>query len=308
MIDRMDHPENQPDGEMLPKTPMVVPSDAPPIAPVLLCAMGVFFLVVNVAMLTGIRLTPVIGGLALGVAAAETTLLAVFAALTPLSLFARVTASAAGMTLVCVAVYHAGGTTREERLVFAGVTALQWIAVQIPLWMFRLRGGWCLHRTSAAGSGARVQDLQFGIRQLLAWTVVVAVVLSIAKTAISAGSLTPGRLDALGTILATLIFVVFNSLAAWPIIWAAFVRSRMLAWCGVAVGCSAILCVGEIWTFRTLFGPGLVYAAVVVLHAIQTLATGGSLLLVRACGLRLTRAGDDEATTDTNDPDSGDSE
>ena len=291
---------------MLPKSPMVVPSDAPPIAPVLLCAMGVFFLVVNAAMFTGIRLTPVTGGLALGVASAEATLLAVFAALTPFSLFTRVTASAAGMALVCVAAFRAGGTTREESLVFAGATALQWLAVQIPLWMFRLRGGWCLRRTSAARSGARMQDLQFGIRQLLAWTAVVAVVLSIAKTAISAGSLTPGRLDALGTILVTLIFVVFNSLAAWPIIWAAFVRSRMLAWCGVAVGCSAILCVGEIWTFRTLFGHGLVYAAIVVLHAIQTLTTGGSLLLVRLCGVRLAHAGDGDATTDANDPGSGD--
>ncbi len=288
MTEETVHPENESAEEAFLKTPMVAPKGNSPVAPALLCAMGVFFLVMNVVMLTDNRVSPVTGGLILGVIAAETTLLAVFAALAPFSLFVRVALSTAGVTFVCVAAFHLSDATGEERLVFAGVTVLQWIAVQIPLWMFRLRSGWCLRRTPAAGSGARLQDLQFGIRQLLAWTAVVAAVLSIAKTTIASGSRDPSNMDPPSSILVTLILVVFNSLAAWPMIWAAFVRSRMFVWCGVALACSAILCAGEIWSFRALFGPGLNFELFFVLHGIQALAVGGSLLLVRWNGIRLT--------------------
>ena len=246
-----------------------------------------FFLVVNVAMFAGVRFNGLCAGLALGVIAAEITLCAVFAALAPVSAFARNAMGLTGVIVVCLAIFRMGGPGPDERPVISAAAFLQWIAVQIPLWVFRLRSGWCLRRTSSGEDGFVRQDLQFGIRQLMAWTTVVAVFLSLAKTPIPGGSLGWSRNAEI--IAVTLILVVFNSLAAWPMIWAAFVRSRTFMWCGVAVACSGILCIGELWAFRTVVGPGADLELFATLHAIQLVAVGSSLLMVRLCGVRLVR-------------------
>lgn len=255
-----------------------------------LTLLAAFFLVANVAMFAGVRFTNLSAGLALGVIAAEITLCAVFAALAPASVFARNAIGLAGVIVVCLAIFRMGGPGPDERPVISAAAFLQWIAVQIPLWVFRLRSGWCLRRTSSGGDGFVRHDLQFGIRQLMAWTAVVAVFLSLAKTPIPGGSLSWSRNAEI--IAVTLILVTFNSLAAWPMIWAAFVRSRTFMWCSVAAACSGILCIGELWAFRTVVGPGVGLELFVALHAIQLVAVGGSLLLVRLSGVRLVRDAD----------------
>ncbi len=126
----------------------------------------------------------------------------------------------------------------------------------------------------------------------MAWTAVVAVLLSIAKTAIPADSIGRSRNVAFEIIAVTLILVTFNSLAAWPMIWAAFVRSRTLTWCGAAATCSTILCVGELWAFRAAVGPGVDLELCIAMHSIQLVAVGGSLLLVRLNGVRPVRDAD----------------
>ena len=171
----------------------------------------------------------------------------------------------------------------DARLEIGGAAFLQWIAVQIPLWVFRLRGGWRLRWTPSIEAGARSQDLQFGIRQMMAWTATVAVVLSIAKTAMPANSHSPSGNEVGEILIVMLILVTANTLTAWPMIWAAFVRSRVFAWCLAAAGCSAILCVGEVWAFRAVFG-GVNSEIFVLLHLIQFASVGGSLLLIRWSG------------------------
>lgn len=262
----------------------------------LLCLMAAFFLVINVAMFAGVRFEDPYAGLALGTIAAEITLCAVLAALAPASVFLRMTIGMFGAIVVCLAVFRMGGPGSDERLEISVAAFLQWIAVQIPLWVFRLRSGWCLQRTSDRGVSFMRQDLQFGIRQLMAWTAVVAVLLSTAKTAIPDDSIRGSRNAALEIVEIVIILVVFNSLAAWPMIWAAFVRTRMLAWCGVAVACSALLCAGEVWAFRVVVGVGVNPMLFVAMHLIQFTAVGGSLLLIRLNGIRLVRAGDSAAT------------
>jgi hypothetical protein len=258
---------------------------------ILLGLMAAFFLFVNLAMCVGVRFEGLLVGLVLGVIAAEITLCAMFSALGPFPVFVRVTIGMAGAIVVCLAIFRLGGAGSDERLEISAAAFFQWIAVQIPLWFFRLRSGWCLRRTSSDRASFMRQDLQFGIRQLMAWTAVVALLLSIAKLTIPDDSLDQSRSAVVEIITITLILVVFNSLAAWPMIWAAFVRSRMLTWCGVAVACSAILGAAEQWAFVTLIG-GVIPGIFIALHAIQLVAVGGSLLLVRLNGVRLVRDAD----------------
>jgi hypothetical protein len=257
-----------------------------------LALLAVFFLIVNGAMFAGAEFDNANAGLVLGVIAAEITLCAVFAALAPVSVFLRTAIGMVAAIVVCLAIFRMGGPGARERLEISAAAFLQWIAVQIPLSFFRFRFGWYLRRTSGGGAGFMRQDLQFGIRQLMAWTAVVAVLLSIAKTAVPDDSFAGAGNAAAEIVAITLILVVFNSLAAWPMIWAAFVRSRMLAWCGVAAACSFILCVGELWAFRTAVGPGVDFELFVAMHLIQLVAVGGSLLLVRLNGVRLVRDAD----------------
>lgn len=259
---------------------------------ILLALMAVFFLIIDTAMFARVRLDDTFAGLVLGAIAAQITLLAVFSALAPVPVFLRITAGVFGAITVSMAIFCMEGPGDGERMEISGAAFLQWIAVQIPLWVFRVQSGWHLRRSTENLAAFRRQDLQFGIRQLMAWTAVVAVILSIAKTAIPDdvvdNSRNAMRMREIGAIM--ILLTIFNSLAAWPMIWAAFVRSRMLVWCGVAIACSAVLCVLEIWAFQSVLGVRPDWGVFVGLHLIQLVAVGGSLLLVRMNGIRLVRA------------------
>ena len=260
---------------------------------ILLALMAVFFLIVDTAMFARVRLDEAFAGLVLGAIAAQVTLCAVFSALAPVPAFLRITAALGGAITVSMAIFCMEGPGERERMEISGAAFLQWIAVQIPLWVFRVHSGWHLRRSTENLAAFHRQDLQFGIRQLMAWTAVVAVILSIAKTAIPDNVVSNSRY-AMGTreVGAIMILLtIFNSLAAWPMIWAAFVRSRMLVWCGVAIACSAVLCVLEIWAFQSVLGGRSDWEIFVGLHLIQLVAVGGSLLLVRINGIRLVQAG-----------------
>jgi hypothetical protein len=125
----------------------------------------------------------------------------------------------------------------------------------------------------------------------MVWTAVVAVILAIAR-AVVPDDFFDGSGNAAKTMGVVALLAVFNSLAAWPMIWAAFVRSDVVVWCGVAVMCSAILCFFEVLGFRAVVGRGVDAEVFIVLHLIQLLAVGSSLLLVRLNGIRLVRAAD----------------
>jgi hypothetical protein len=253
--------------------------------------LATFFLTVNLAMLGGVRVDESFAGLILGTVAAEITLCAVFAALAPYSVFRRVTAGMIGAIVVCLAVYVMDTPSAEGRTVVSVAAFLQWIAVQIPLWGIRVHSGWCLRQASEGNERRDRQDLQFGIRQLLAWTAAVAVVLSLAKLTIPEGTF--DRSDrGVENIMVVTLLVAFSSIATWPMIWAAFVRSRMLFWCGVATACSAILCACELWAFRTVVGVGADTEVFIAMHLIQLVAVGSGLLLVRQSGVRLVRDAD----------------
>lgn len=257
----------------------------------LLGLMSVFFLSVNIAMLAGVRVDELFAGVAIGTIAAEITLCAVFASLAPVSLFLRVTVGLMGATVVCLAVFRMDLPGNDDSMEISAAAFLLWIVVQIPLWVFRVRSGWSLRRPTGGAAASMRGDMQFGIRQLMAWTAVVAVALSVAKIAIPDDSI-QGTDDPARTAGIVGMFAVFNALAAWPVIWAAFVRSRMLAWWGVAIVCLAILCFVEVLAFEALLGPDIDVTVFVAVHLIQLVTVGGSLLLIRLGGVRLVRAVD----------------
>ena len=258
----------------------------------LLVLMAVFFLIVDTAMFARVRLDETFAGLVLGAIAAQVTLCAVFSALAPVPVFLRIAVGVIGAITVSMAILCMEGPGDGERFEISSAAFLQWIAVQIPLWVFRIHSGWHLRRSAENLPAFHRQDLQFGVRQLMAWTAVVAVILSVAKTAIPDDVFRNSHY-AMGkreVVAIMILLTIFNSLAAWPMIWAAFVRSRMLVWCGVATACSALLCILEIWAFQSVLGVRSDWGIFVGLHLIQLVTVGGSLLLVRMNGIRLVQA------------------
>ncbi len=105
---------------------------------------------------------------------AQVTLLAVWAALGRASVFARMATGLVITVIVCLCLFACLGS-----VVLSGVLLALWGTIQLPLWISRLFFGWRLcwpgEKTLEQGGN----ETQFGIRQLLAWTALVAITLGI---------------------------------------------------------------------------------------------------------------------------------
>jgi hypothetical protein len=120
----------------------------------------------------------------------QTTLAAAWTALGPFPWYVRLVLAPIWLGILCICLMFNiglhGGPDVAGLLLIAGCLFGQWILVQIPLWGVAL--GYGLHlqpRTDFVGSeslmGRVPRQLQFGIRQLLVLTTIVAVVLALLR-------------------------------------------------------------------------------------------------------------------------------
>jgi hypothetical protein len=262
------------------------PSRLAPIRFVPIAVLAIVFVLFDMLMATAIELpgddqaTIMLGG-----AFAQITLLAVWAALGPATVFKRLATSLIAISLVALAVVVSIDSWKG---LWLAMVTTQWLTIQAPLWVLRLAFGWRLSWPNESIDKANRDDVQFGIRQLMAWTGLVGVTLGVARW------LLPEDLSNLGgnPRHAAIIFgvlSVFNSLLAWPVVWAALMRSRAWAWLIVALFCCIGLTLAEIATFDAATGRrGSVYV-VWVMNSLQFVTTAVGLLLVRLAGFRLVR-------------------
>jgi hypothetical protein len=229
------------------------------------------------------------GGIVLGVIFSQIVLIAVWTALGPFSVFARMAGGVILSTLLglaLVACTRHSGVGAAQWFWFLIVTS-QWLVIQIPFWVLRLCFGWRLAHGREEIAQSDQSEMQFGIRQLLAWTALVAITLGIGRWLLPE-DLTGGR-DAKEMTAIFCVLTSFNCLLAWPVVWASLARRRVPLWLIAAAFCCVALTVAEIATFESAMGPRGDNEFVWIMNSIEVLAASVALLIARATGFRLVR-------------------
>ena len=246
-----------------------------------------FFLIFNIAVaVAGRDWGDHSGFIFLGVAFAQTSMLAMWTALGTAPLVIRSSLGLVGAVFVSISVL-AYSTYNYEGLAIGGATFLQWCFVQLPLWACRLFSDWRFSTPPSAPESDSRSDTQFGIRQLLVWTGLVAAVLALARTAFPAGAAERGGGD-YRTLLGILgLLPLFSSLLAWPTIWGTLVRRGLPIWLFTASLCFVGICIAESWAFQTI--SGIYIDAFWWMNGVQFGVSAIALLLLRLSGLRLIR-------------------
>jgi len=224
-------------------------------------------------------------GIIFGLVFAQMIVIAVWTALGPANVFVRATSGLFLVMLVCLSVYVCMSRefSRDFALAMSGAALMQWLILQIPLSVIRMVFGRRLCWPSEESSQFNRKELQFGIRQLLAWTVFVAVVLGVGRIFM---------LDDVGVpaynnnLVGCGMLGAYGSLFAIPIVWAAFVQRGMPLWLVIAAICCVGICVAELFSLEMAIG-NVDSATIWLLNGSQFVVAYGSLLLIRLCGFKL---------------------
>lgn len=231
------------------------------------------------------------GATVVGFVFSQVALYATWTALGPISLFARTAGGVIATSLVALALVlciRNSGVGHFELLWF-GITMTQWVGIQLPLWVLRLYFGWRLAWPGTDLAPARPTDLQFGIRQLMMWTALVAVTLGVGRWLLTDELRNNGRDE---SIVVFLVLTSFNCLLAWPIIWALLIRFAWPLWLVAAGVCCVMLTLTEIATMKAVIGRGGGWEFFWIMNAIQSVSGAAALLGLRLSGFRLARSSD----------------
>ena len=143
------------------------------------------FAVCDVAIATVVDLdSDAAAGILFGMTFSQVILLAVWSALGPFGVFARTAFGAVVATLigfVLVACIHNSTHNSDGEWLWFLIVVSQWFALHSSLWVVRLCFGWRLAQTAAGITTSSRSEVQFGIRQLLTWTALVAATLGIGR-------------------------------------------------------------------------------------------------------------------------------
>lgn len=159
---------------------------------------------------------------------------------------------------------------------------VQWVVVQVPLWIVRLTFRWQMGPICDDADQAKLRIVQFGIRHLIIWTTLVAIVLGVSRWMV--GFLGPEKRDQTGFAL----FLACNSMFAWPTLLSALVHRWMPTAIVAALVFTIIVTWSEPFIFNALIG-GSREGIFNWLNAIQFGWILGSMLILRAMGYRLIR-------------------
>jgi hypothetical protein len=170
-------------------------------------------------------LNAILAGLLMGTMFGQVSLSAAWCALGPFRLVHRLPLAGAWLAMIVIAFgcNQAFGAAAEliVLLVFGGGMLLQWLLVQGPLWLLAaIYGLHVVHRDDAALKTDR-RHQQFGIRQLMILTALVAVVLGIGRWTLGGMSTDEFRDDWQDGVLILSFLGICNSLIAFPLVAAA---------------------------------------------------------------------------------------
>lgn len=226
--------------------------------------------------------------LALGTLFAHVTLAATWSALGPLPLMARLPLALTWLAALVIAVSLQGPPgALAIAVVISGALVAQWLIVQSPLWLLVARYGLRIRPVECMDQAAAPAEQQFGIRQLMILTAIVAVVLGIGRVALGGiqwGGFEPGK-----AIAAFAFLALASALVAFPLVAAALLPRGVALACVAAIGLVALTTAFEEPLFRLLSTGGSADLRLFAwMNASQCAWILGVLFLLRAAGYRLT--------------------
>jgi hypothetical protein len=185
---------------------------------------------------------------------------------------------------------YAPGNNVEMAVVFGGVALGLWILAQAPLWMLAM--GYSLRLRFAAEGGADRSERQFGIRELMIVTFVVAVVLAFSRFVVAA-VLPAAQFDAQPLIIISLLAVA-GLIMLLPLLLAALLPRHAAAASLAVLLLAGLATAGELPLFTAIQGggppgggpePGHFYG----INACQAAAVLAVAAIVRINGYQLSR-------------------
>lgn len=255
-----------------------------------LAAVLVLFVVADVWMATVVRFPgDMTTAFVLGVAFAQVALLAVWTTFAPGRMLTRTLSGFGGTIFVGVALLATFGGGPGSWLFLPSVL-VQWLVVQIPMWIVRLSFDWRICWPGEELIPASRRDVQFGIGQLMVWTALVGMTLGVFRLLVPEDWLTSNR-NPPGVLITFTCLTVFNCLLAWPVVWSTLAPRRWPVWIVAASVCCIGLTYVEIETIQAISkrnGGGI--EVLWIVNAIAAGASGLALLALRASGFRLVRS------------------
>jgi len=237
----------------------------------------------------------VAAGLLLGTTYGHVSVAAAWCALGPLRLATRLPLSAGWVAALCIALAVNLATDRGPPnelvvvLVFCGVLFGQWVLVQLAVWLWTYYVPRRLVVGDALSAASHRDNKQFGIREVLLLTTIVAVVLGSGRLAL--GALIPGSgAVAWRTILIFGFLAVLNAAMPLPIIATALTSKRKWSTAcfalALVVGVTAIeVQIAHLLGWWTPMTDNI--AQVGTMNAVQAAWLIAFILLARAAGCRL---------------------
>ncbi|WP_148618922.1 hypothetical protein [Mariniblastus fucicola] len=254
-------------------------------------------LLVCIVTALGVKIDEEAAGCIIGLIAAQLLLSAVWVVMGRSSFWFRFCSGAAATTLLVGCFYRVAwrdGGGHGTGIAIAVPMLIQWVLIQIPLWSARFFGWRVATRNQQASNNNR-SELQFGTRQLLVWTTIVAISIALIKLFVSRIDLSTGGGAGVGNMELELAahLTIGNSLIALPVVWGAFTNRWAAIWFIASVGMCALVTFAQI--SMSSFGGGGDYSLLVLANVVQTFVSIVVMILVRMLGYRLVRAAPDRS-------------
>jgi len=182
-------------------------------------------------------------------------------------------------------------------VLYGSVLLTLWVAVQIPLWIMWFAGGLGLRTTGVSAPESRIPKFQYSIRQIMAFTAIVAVVVAVAQCLVSFANFNWSQ--------NIISFVLFgctsfaSAVVSLPLLVAIVSRRRAI----IALMAWVVIAVVVTWAetkFLDAFHPWFLYDFLLISFGINAFASAWVALyglLMRKLGYRLGRGAADPTPT-----------
>lgn len=224
-------------------------------------------------------------GIWFGITFAQVSLLATWTACGDGSFVARSLVSVLVGTVLWFFAFNLFRSNSNPGGFLPGIAMLtQWFVIQLPLWVVRLKWGWRLIRSrSADHENTPIEaKVQFGVKHLLGWTTLVAIILGLGKFFSSLPTFSRIEVFEFG------LFLLCNSLITWPSLLVVFTTRK--AWVSflVALASMVIVTVAEPYLFTMINAANRPFDYIFWwVNGVQLLWIAGSTMALRQIGYRL---------------------
>ena len=232
-------------------------------------------------------------GYMVGTLFAQPSLAAAWVALGPGPLLWRLPLSLCWTTALMIAYVlqasvHGHPSNPSEALMVAAALFGQWLIVQVPLWGLRVVYGIRLRHTSDPPESAR--DRQFGIRQVMILTFIVAVVLGVCRWVVAETAVHFQDMNWSGLAIITFLALA-GIIMNFPLLVAALLPRYWLPAIGVVLVLIALGTWYELPLLMAVGGPGMTASnwLLIAINGFQAAWVLGVVALVRMGGYSIER-------------------